>query len=58
MTTAEMVKRLLEAIEAGDKPLAVAIAIEAVEEARNPPPRRHRKRGENGPRGEVVNLGR
>jgi hypothetical protein len=57
MTMAELVRKLLEAIEAGDKPGAVAIAVQAVEEAANPPPRRHRKK-EAGPRGEVVSLER
>ena len=56
MTTAELVKKLLDAIEAGDKPEAVAIALQAVDEARSPPPRRHRRK--EGPKGEVVNLGR
>jgi hypothetical protein len=57
MTMADMVRKLLEAIEAGDKPSAVAIAIQAVEEAQTPPPRKHRRK-EASPRGEVVNLGR
>jgi hypothetical protein len=38
MTTAELVKKLMDA---GASSEIVAIAIEAVEEARNPPKRRH-----------------
>jgi hypothetical protein len=55
MTTAELVKKLLDAGANSD---AVAIAIQAVEEARDPPPRRHRKKAEAGPKGEVVDLRR
>jgi hypothetical protein len=54
MTTAELVKKLMDAGANSD---IVAICITAVEEARDPPPRRHRKKAD-GPKGEVVNLQR
>ena len=57
MTTAELVKKLLEAIEAGDKPGAVAIAVQAVDEAKEEaqPRRRRRSRAKAA---EVVDLRR
>jgi hypothetical protein len=52
MNIAELVKKLMDAGANSD---IVAICITAVEEARDPPPRRHRKAGL---KGEVVNLQR
>ena len=50
MTTAELVKRLLEAMEAGDKPGAVGVALQAVEEAVEAArPRRRRSRARQAP---------
>jgi hypothetical protein len=48
MTNAELVKRLLDAIQAGDTASAVGIALQAVDEAREEarPKRRHRKKVE------------
>jgi hypothetical protein len=54
MSTAELVKKLMDA---GASSEVVAIAIQAVEEARNPPPRKHiRTRAPEG--GKVVDIGR
>ena len=54
MTTAELVKKLMDA---GASSEIVAICIEAVEEARNPPPRKHVRK--TPPKGaEVVDLRR
>lgn len=44
MTTAELVQKLLEAIADSNAPLAVSIAVQAVEEAAEAPPRRRRRR--------------
>jgi len=57
MTIAELVKRLMDA---GASAEIVAIAVQALEEERNPPPRKHRRtRGAEGPEGDkVVNIGR
>jgi hypothetical protein len=54
MTTAQLVRKLLEA---GATPEVVEICLTAIEEARDPPPRRHRRK-EGAPRGEVVDLRR
>ena len=53
MTTAQLVRKLLEA---GATPEVVEICITAVEEAREPPPRKHVRTRK--PKGEVVNLQR
>jgi hypothetical protein len=54
MTIAELVKKLMDA---GASAEVVAIAVQALEEERNPPPRRHvRTRAADG--GKVVDLGR
>ena len=52
MSTAELVKRLMDA---GASSEVVAIAIQAVEEAVNPPPRKHVRKAPEG--GKVVDIG-
>jgi len=53
MTIAELVKKLMDA---GASAEVVAIAVQALEEERNPPPRRHRRTSPAGP--QVVSFER
>ena len=53
MTTAQLVRKLLEA---GATPEVIEICLTAIEEAREPPARKHVRT--RAPKGEVVNLQR